>query len=61
MPSHTHQIAKRNWQMNYSSGNAIVVHNYNGSETKASSSTGGSQAHNNMPPYLSVTVWKRVS
>ncbi len=23
--------------------------------------TGGSQAHNNMPPYLAVYVWKRVS
>ena len=25
------------------------------------SSTGGNQAHNNMPPYLSVYVWKRMS
>ena len=24
-------------------------------------STGGSQAHNNMPPYLTVYMWKRVS
>ena len=25
------------------------------------SATGGSQAHNNMPPYLVVNIWKRLS
>ena len=29
--------------------------------TGATSSVGGSQAHNNMPPYLSVYVWKRTA
>lgn len=31
------------------------------SSVLTSGSTGGSQAHNNMPPYLSVYVWKRVA
>lgn len=31
------------------------------SHTVTINNTGGSQAHNNMPPYLAVYVWKRVS
>ena len=32
-----------------------------GSTTGYTSSTGGGQAHNNMPPYLVVNVWKRTA
>lgn len=31
------------------------------SHTLTINNTGGSQAHNNMPPYLAVNMWKRVS
>lgn len=40
-------------------GNRVVVTGDNNLiETKT---TGGSQAHNNMPPYLTVYVWKRIA
>ena len=29
--------------------------------TYSNGSTGGGQAHNNMPPYLAVNVWKRTA
>lgn len=32
-----------------------------GGHTHSVSSVGGGQSHNNMPPYLAVYVWKRVS
>lgn len=37
-----------------------AVHQTNGGNWETAS-TGGSQAHNNMPPYIVVYVWKRVS
>ena len=42
----------------------IVITNQSGTSymfTRTTSSSGGNQAHNNMPPYLSVYMWKRVS
>lgn len=33
----------------------------NGKNKSSTGETGGSQAHNNMPPYLVVNIWKRVS
>lgn len=38
--------------------------NYSGNKTTerlSTLSTGGSQPHNNMPPYLTVYIWKRVA
>ena len=31
-----------------------------GGTTATNKNTGGSQAHNNMPPYLAVYIWKRL-
>ena len=36
------------------------VGNENNLETHMNT-TGGSQAHNNMPPYLTVNIWKRTA
>ncbi len=43
------------------SGSGVSDRFYTGSVTATNNSTGGSQPHNNMPPYLVVYVWKRVS
>ncbi len=62
MPSHTHGTGLRA-QIWYSSGNnndwnqPPYIGHVSGETT--SGSTGGSQPHNNMPPYLAVYMWKR--
>lgn len=63
MPSHSHGIygaksgntwpisnAGNDWQLTTKSWNTNMLTN-----------TGGNQAHNNMPPYIVVYVWKRVA
>lgn len=62
MPSHSHKI---DGDINYggvTSGSTHYVTNrtiqYNNNSTQ---STGGSQPHNNMPPYTTVYVWKRTA
>ena len=54
MPAHTHT------QIVGSSGaGADALSGRNGWGGNATGSTGGSQAHNNMPPYLTVNIWER--
>ena len=71
MPSHNHAIndgsnnrqwsygTKGNWDGNYRWLNDAAF--YQASGVLAISNTGGGQAHNNMPPYLVVYIWKRTA
>lgn len=61
MPTHHHKTGSR---QTYGSGSTWGLINYGSSvstQDRDTSSTGGGQAHNNMPPYLVVNVWKRTA
>ena len=61
MPSHTHSYFFDQVAYNKNAGTSGMATNsgtYGNSNIIASA--GGSQAHNNMPPYLSVYVWKKI-
>lgn len=60
MPSHSHGI-KMNAPTHFGSGTAGWAYINDTSVHKTTETAGGGQAHNNMPPYLAVYVWKRVS
>lgn len=69
MPNHSHGIWGGNTKTSNSMGNASNVKNGwipNIGDTHSYSANhityvGGSQPHNNMPPYLAVYIWKRVA
>lgn len=73
MPSHTHiQNAHHHQLTGFSSGNgsqSAYTQSSNRSQTSrdttsttaTNQNTGGSQSHNNMPPYMKVYMWKRTA
>lgn len=64
LPPHYHSFMTGRWYWAESAGGGEIINSQ--SETSYSfmrntESTGGNQPHNNMPPYLVVYVWKRIS
>ncbi|MBE6144279.1 MAG: hypothetical protein E7169_01750 [Firmicutes bacterium] len=63
MPAHNHRIGyDQIWGYGGTASIALTSGGpYYVSSTNYIGNTGGNQAHNNMPPYLTVYMWKRVS
>lgn len=66
MPAHRHKIAYPNASGEY--GDAAIGYPTNSGTTKTwgaemckTESVGGGEAHNNMPPYLAVYMWRRTA
>lgn len=65
MPSHAHEISTNINCTGFSSNNSLARGEGGSIEWKGNyyyiKTSGGNQAHNNMPPYLAVYVWKRTA
>lgn len=66
MPSHKHQIKTNNDDWNNSAGGGNYGTTHDGANSWYNTNwytenSGGNVAHNNMPPYLTVYMWKRVA
>lgn len=60
IPSHKHQTSVLARYTTTSSANALVGYDSKTSHQNTSS-VGGGQPHNNMPPYMKVFMWKRTA
>lgn len=61
MPSHSHSYYSPIVQQVQSTSSGTTYGNYNKSYQIATNSMGGDQAHNNMPPYIQVSIWRRTA
>jgi hypothetical protein len=61
MPSHNHALDHEAYATLNNSGSAWTPANANTASEYYTRETGGSQPHNNMPPYLTVYMWQRIS
>ena len=58
MPAHTHDYTAH---LGTGASGPISLHDRIPSVTGPTTSTGGGSAHNNMPPYITVYMWKRTA
>ena len=67
MPSHSHDMTRSYYTTNGThkhqgtGGVADGVNPYSGKNTLGVSSTGGSNSHNNIQPYITVFFWRRTA